>query len=142
MPSNIQLSSAAAEAMAQAFCDALNAAAPAQPGKLKLYSGAQPSDGDDAIGGGNTLLATLRFSDPPEVSVTGGVITFDVMTADSSADASGTATWFRMTDGADVQLLDGSVGTSGADLNMPSVSIVALANVSISSGTLTLLRGT
>jgi hypothetical protein len=66
------------------------------------------------------------------------VLTYNAIAADASANATGTATWFRIvqSDGS-THVMDGSVDTSGADLNLNTTSIVAGANVSISSATIT-----
>jgi hypothetical protein len=65
------------------------------------------------------------------------VLTFSAFTDDSSADATGTATWARITDSADTFVCDASVGTSGADINLNSTSITVGGIIRITSGTLT-----
>jgi len=82
-------------------------------------------------------LAELTCSDPAAGSAASGVLTFSAITQDSSANATGTATWFRMVDSAGTFVLDGDVGTSGSDLNLTSTSVVATEAVSISSATIT-----
>lgn len=101
-------------------------------GKLRIYDGTRPADADTAITSQN-LLAELPLSDPCLASVTGGVATFDTITDEASAVGSGTATWFRIVDGDDNAIVDGNVGTSGADLNLSSVSITAGGVVSVTS---------
>lgn len=105
-------------------------------GAFKIYSGTPPADESTALSG-NTLLATLTCSDPCQSSITGGVLTFNTITDDSSADATGTATFFRIWDSDSNVVLQGTVGTSGADLNMVDTSITAGEAVSISSYTIT-----
>jgi hypothetical protein len=95
-------------------------------GKLKI--------GTAAMG---TVLAVLPLSDPCG-SVTGDVLTFSTITADASADNTGTAAAAIITDSDDNTIVSGlTVSTSGANINLNTVSIVAGANVSMSSGTLT-----
>jgi hypothetical protein len=65
------------------------------------------------------------------------VLTFDTITQDSSANATGTATWFRIVDSDGNFVIDGTVGTSGADLNLNTTAIVATESVSITSLTFT-----
>lgn len=103
------------------------------PGKLRIYSGTRPSTGGTAT----TLLAELTFSDPCAPNASNGVLTFNTITADSSAAASGTATWFRIVDSDGNFVMDGDVGTSGADLNLNSTSITAGGTVSVTSFTIT-----
>lgn len=97
-------------------------------GLLRIYDGVRPSTGGTAT----TLLAELTLSDPCG-SVTSGVLTFSAITQDSSANATGTATWFRIVTSAGAFVLDGSVGTSGADLNLISTSVTTGQPVQVAS---------
>jgi hypothetical protein len=67
-----------------------------------------------------------------------GVLTANAITQDASANATGTATWFRIvqSDGSTF-VLDGNVGTSGSDLNLTTTSIVATQPVSVTSFVIT-----
>ena len=49
----------------------------------------------------------------------------------------GTAAWFRILTSGSVACIDGTVDTSGADLNLNSVSITAAAIVQITAATFT-----
>ena len=62
----------------------------------------------------------------------------DAITSDTSADNTGTATFFRAleSDGTTV-VFQGTVGTSGAELNLNTTSIVQLGTVSVTSLTYT-----
>ena len=68
----------------------------------------------------------------------GGVLTLNAITQDSSANATGTATWFRIVkaDGT-THVMDGNVGTSGSDLNLTTTSIVSGQPVSVTSFVIT-----
>jgi hypothetical protein len=103
-------------------------------GKLRIYSGTRPATGGTAT----TLLAELTCNATFAPSASGGVLTLNAITQDSSADATGTATWARLlkSDGTTI-VLDCSVGTSGADINLNTTSIVTGAAVSVSSAVLT-----
>lgn len=105
-------------------------------GYLRIYTGAPPATPETAASG--TLLAELRFNATAFGAAAGGVIAADALTADSSADNSGTAGWCRClkSDGT-TALVDGDVSTSGAFLNLNSVAISAGATVSVSAFTLT-----
>lgn len=105
----------------------------AGPGKLRIYNGSRPATGSTAT----TLLAELTFSDPSAAAASSGVLTFSAITADASADASSDATWCRVVDSTGAHVLDGSVGTSGADYNLNTVTITAGVQVSCTSATLT-----
>lgn len=102
-------------------------------GKLRIYDGTRPATGGTAT----TLLAELTLSFPSAPSASSGVLTFSSITADASADATGTATWCRIVTSAAAFVADASVGTSGADYNLNTVSITAGVQVSCTSATLT-----
>ncbi len=105
---------------------------------LRIYSGTKPADADAAVGGG-TLLAELTMGSPAFASSSSeGVIAANAITDDSSANASGTAAWFRVVQSnGTTPVCDGTVGTSGCDMNLVTVTIVATQPVSISSFTVT-----
>jgi len=102
-------------------------------GFLRIYDGTQPATGGTAT----TLLAELTFSVTSAPAASGGVLTFSAITDDSSANATGTATWFRVVDSAASHVFDGTVSTSGADLNLNTVSITSGGTVSVTSFTIT-----
>ena len=101
---------------------------------LRIYSGTRPATGGTAT----TLLAELTCNATFAPGASSGVLTLNAITQDSSANATGTATWFRIvqSDGA-THVMDGDVGTSGSDLNLTTTSIVSGQPVSISSATIT-----
>lgn len=102
-------------------------------GLLRIYDGTRPASG----GAATTLLAQLALSATAAPAASGGVLTFNAITQDSSADATGTATWFRVTTSGGTFVIDGSVGTSGSDLNLTTTSIVATQPVSVTSFVIT-----
>lgn len=102
-------------------------------GKLRIYDGTRPATGGTAT----TLLAELPCSATFAPAASGGVLTVNAITTDASADATGTATWFRVVTSANAFVMDGSVGTSGADLNLNSVSLTAGGSVAVTSFTIT-----
>jgi hypothetical protein len=131
---NIRIAAAARNAMLDALVARMNLGSGAAT--LKIYSGAQPANGDAAESG--TLLATLTFSDPAAPGASAGVITFDAITEDSSADASNTATWARVEDSDGNNVFDGDVNSAGALINLNTTSVVAGGPVRINSFTITL----
>ena len=100
---------------------------------LRIYDGTRPSKGGTAT----TLLAELTCASTLGTT-SAGVLTLNSVTQDSSANATGVATWFRIvkSDGT-THVLDGSVGTSGADLNLTTTSITSGQPVQVTSGTIT-----
>ena len=102
-------------------------------GLLRIYDGSRPASGGTAT----TKLAELALSATAAAAASGGVLTFNSITQDSSADASGTATWFRVTTSGGTFVIDGSVGTSGSDLNLVTTTIVAGQPVQVSSFAIT-----
>ena len=139
MATATRISNNAAKAACDAIVDLLDGGAGAAT--AKLYTGTQATDPDTAIGA-QVLLGTLTFSDPAFGAAAdanpGGRATASAITSDTSADATGTATWFRTADSNGVAVMDGSVGTSSADMILNTVSIVAGAEIAITSWTVTM----
>lgn len=135
MALNPKRSNAAVNAAADAVTTLLNS------GKLRIYDGTQPATANTAITT-QTLLAELTFNATAFGAASNGVATANSITADSSADATGTASWFRAvkSDGT-TAVFDGSVGTSSADLVLNSVNISSGAQVSVTSFTYTENKG-
>jgi hypothetical protein len=106
-------------------------------GYLRIYDGTRALTADTAIGA-QVLLAELRFNATAAPAAVAGVLTFNAITADATANATGTASWFRAlkSDGTSAAF-DGTVGTSDSDLILNTTSIVSGAEVSISSFTYT-----
>lgn len=126
-------------------------------GKILIYSGAQPSEPDDAATGTLLLEITsdggafvhgafdngLEFENDP---LNGELEKASGETWKGTAVATGTAGWFRFvanpTDaGAESTVLprmDGNIGISNADLNIPNTSLVTGRIYTIDSFKLTL----
>lgn len=115
-----------------AMLDAITSAAGASA-LLNIYDGVRPATGGTAT----TLLAQLTCNATFAPGASGGVLTLNAITQDSSANATGTATWFRITTSGATFVLDGNVGTSGSDLNLTTTSIVATQPVSVTSFSIT-----
>jgi hypothetical protein len=113
--------------------DAITTAAGASA-KLRIYDGTRPATGGTAT----TLLAELTCNATFAPAASGGTLTLNSITSDTSADATGTATWARIvkSDGT-THVLDCSVGTSGADINLNTVSLVSGATVAVTSAVFT-----
>jgi hypothetical protein len=103
-------------------------------GYLRIYDGAQPATPETAVDA-QVLLAELRFADPADgADATGGVMTLSAITDDASANATGTAAWFRAlkADGT-TAVFDGTVGTTGENINFNTVAFVAGALIEVTS---------
>lgn len=132
MALNTQLANATVNGQADNLSARLNS------GYLRIYNGTQPATADTSIGA-QVLLAELTFSATAAPAAVNGLITFNALTADSSANATGTPTWFRavQSNGTTV-VMDGSVGASGCNLNLSGLTggqIIIGGTVSISSFT-------
>ena len=109
---------------------------------LRIYDGTPPATANASLSG-NTKLAELAMASTPFGAAAGtGTVTKTAasITQDSSADATGTATFFRIgsiNSGTFTPIMQGEVGTSGADLNLSSTSITAGGTVAVSSFTYT-----
>lgn len=123
-------------ALRNAKMDAITTAAGASA-LLRIYDGTQAANANTAVGA-QVLLAELVCNATFAPAASGGVLTLNAVSNDAAANATGTASWFRLvkSDGTTV-IMDGSVGTTGADLNLNSVSITTGQVVSVSSFALT-----
>ena len=107
-------------------------------GHLFIQDSTQPVSADTALGA-QVKLADLTLNATAFAAAASASKSANSITQDSSADASGTATWATLVAStrATVGTLDMSVGTSGANLNLNSVAISSGAAVSCSSLTIT-----
>lgn len=143
MANAFYVTNAIAKSMADAITTAVDAGTQAI---LRIYSGTAPADADAALSG-NTLLAELTFSTTSFGAATdanpGGRITANAITSDSSADATGTASFCRILTqtSSGVVCAQGTVGTSSADLILNTVSITAGSTVAVSAMTITVPEG-
>lgn len=96
-------------------------------GKLEIGTAAMAS-----------VLAVITLGDPCG-TVTNGVLTFSGFPrSDTSADASGTAAAARIRTSEDTDVVTGlTVGTSGTDVILDSVSITAGQTITINSASIT-----
>jgi hypothetical protein len=135
MANNPKFSNAAVNAEADAFSDLLD------NGYLRIYDGAQPATADTALGA-QVLLAELRFNATFAPAAVDGLLTANAITSDSSANATGTAAWFRAlkSDGTSV-VMDGTVGVASADAIINSTAISIGAQVDCTALTLQVSKG-
>jgi hypothetical protein len=132
MAVNTRLGAAARNAAVDAITATIGAS-----GKLRIYDGTQPTDADTALGA-QVLLADLALSADAFGDASAGTATANAITSDSSANATGTATWGSFLTSADVRKIDFSVGTSSANLVLNSVAIQSGATVAVSAFTFTI----
>lgn len=137
-----RISTAAAAAACNSVVDLLDGGAGA--GYIEIRTGAQPASPDTAATG--TLLGTLVLSDPAfgnATSANPAVATASAITSDTTADASGTAGWFRGYDSAAGAVIDGNITGSGGggDMELDNTSIVAGGTIAVSSWTISLPTG-
>jgi hypothetical protein len=84
-----------------------------------------------------TVLAIITLTDPCG-SVSGDVLTFTMPHSDTSADATGTAAAARIKDSDGNVIVSGlTVGTSGTNIVLDDVALVATQTVTLTAGTLT-----
>jgi hypothetical protein len=105
-------------------------------GFIEVYSGTRPATPDTALSG-NTLLVTLTFGATAFGAGSSGVATANAITS-GTVVATGTAAWARVYESNNSTVVgDCNVGTSGSDINFPSLSFVINELVSCTSLTLT-----
>jgi hypothetical protein len=115
--------------------------------RVKIYSGVAPATADEAEG---TLLVSIG-SDAGDThchflaAAVSGVLSKAADIWSGIAGATGTASYFRLVVNTDTGVLStteirlqGTVGTSGADINMSTVSIISGATQTIDTWDLTM----
>lgn len=103
---------------------------------LRIYSGTRPATG----GAETTVLAQLTCNATFAPGASGGVLTLNAISSDTSANATGAASWFRIyASDATTHVLDGSVTATGGggDMQLDDINIVLGGTVAISSGVFT-----
>jgi hypothetical protein len=108
---------------------------------LVIYSGTPPATVDTSLSG-NTVLAQLAMSNPAFGNAVdaapNATATANTISDDTSADATGTASFFRILDRNNTPRIQGAAGVSGAELILNSVSFEAGALVEVVSLTVTM----
>jgi hypothetical protein len=133
MAANIKYSIVLNQARLAAIVTAIGSA-----GTLKIYDGTQPASPDTAVGA-QVLLSTHTCGSPfapASSSAHPSVLTANSIGSATAGNTS-TATWFRIASSGGTAGVDGSVGTSSADLILNSTSITSGQTVSITSLTAT-----
>lgn len=103
--------------------------------KLIIYSGTMPTNAATALSG-NTAISTLTALVYGTPNVSTAVMSL-AATSDTSA-VGGTASFYRITKSDGTSCIEqGTVGTSGTDLTINSVTIASGATVSLTSGSYT-----
>ena len=132
----MKITTALRSAIAQDLIAAMAAGSTNPNPVLEIYDGSIPASMGGAIS--DTLLATLTLT-ATAATESGGVITFDTITEDSSADASGDAGWCRVLDREGDEAVYFTISAAGGsgEIQFNSISIVAGAPVAVSSMTVT-----
>lgn len=109
--------------------------------KIRVYTGTKPAGGASTAITTETLLVELSCQSGFAAAASGAVLTLTStsgVVASGTAVATGTAGWFRLINGnTSATILDGTIGTTGNDLNMPSTTITSGQPVQITSFTIT-----
>lgn len=129
------------EARGAAACDVILADVNNNPtpGYIEIYDGTPPASLGDPADGNTLSTCTLVDGTVDAFAATAttapltavGYTSGGIFALDSSIAMSGTATYFRLLDSAGNPVLQGTVGTSGADLILDSVTLVLAGTVTI-----------
>lgn len=84
------------------------------------------------------LLATLTFADPAFPAAVAGVGTANAIVGDASADASGTAVLFRISESTPNALFEGTVGSGSGDIDFNTNIFTAGDTIDITSMLITM----
>jgi hypothetical protein len=150
MAVNTNISQAAAQAAVDAVVDLIDGgtATGVNP-KLTIYDGSQPGSPDDAVGTQTKLVeidlgaatvfgAAGTGTGNSAVATASGVLT---KTGTATNASPSTGTWFRVTDKDGTAVIDGSVDTASADLELNNTSIASGQQVKLTSWAVKMATG-
>ena len=108
-------------------------------GILRIYDGTRPANVATAVTT-QVVLAELTGGSPFAPAASGGVLTANAITQDTSANATGVASWFRIfQSNGTTPHVDGDVTATGGggDLTLNTVSLAAGGPVQVTSAVFT-----
>lgn len=125
----MEITITARNAAGAALTDLLNS------GSVQIRTGTSPGVDSAATG---TLLGTLPLSATAFGAWASGSATANTITQDASADATGTAGYFRALNSGSGAVIDGTITATGGggDMEVNSTSIVSGATIDITSWTI------
>ena len=132
-----RLPNASQQAAADAVVDRIDVGVTNATGRLRIYTGAQPADADDAATG--TLLVEILLANPAYGAAnTSGTAALLSTPRSAAATAAGTAGWFRVLNRDNAGVYDGSIRATadtdtGQELVLDNTSIAGGQTVNISS---------
>lgn len=142
MAADPKIDNAAAVAACNAIVDTVDSGG---AGTMVIYDGTIPADADVAITSQNALvtwtLQATAFGAAADATPGATATLTAPSTANPTASATGTATFFRLISGGGNVVLQGTCGTSDADMIMSTTSIVTGENVTLNSMTFTVEEG-
>ncbi len=135
----VRIPTTVALALCSSACDLVDGHA-TLPGKLIVYSGARPATADTAIGGQVALvtftLADPSFDDPADQGVYVAALAHPILPA--QAAQSGIATFFRLLDGGDNVVAEGTVTDRNGDGDMTISTTNVIQDIDVTVISLTL----
>lgn len=140
---SLKLNSPLAIALCDLAVDAIDFGAGS--GHVKIYDGTRPANPATAV---TTQVLLIDFTLPEPAfgnaaAVTGGAAATANAITSVAAAAAGTASWFRVVDGAGTALFDGDVTATGGggDLTMASTTITLAMDTGVTGFTYTQPKG-
>ena len=106
---------------------------------LTWYDGTQPATVDTAVTSQNVLAQQVMNA--TAFSESNGVLTANAIADDAAADATGVPSWYRITNGAGDDVIDGDIGLTGSDASMEVPVLQVTQNVKVETGSLVYTEG-
>jgi hypothetical protein len=134
----INISTQARNDAGDAIVDLIDTGSTVSNGYLEIRDGQKPVNPQTAASG--VLLATLQLSNPAFRSFTNGVSQANTIADDTSVDATGVASWFRIYNRASQAIMDGDITISGGggDIEFDNLNFIQGGVVTITSLTATM----
>lgn len=130
----VAISNVARSAACKAINDLINAGSTLPNGYIEVRSGTKPSNPQAAPTDG-AVLAVFSLSNPAFNEPVNGQATANPIAPDSSIDATGTASWFRIYNRDNGGIIDGTVTATGGggDITFDSVNFIKNGTAQLNS---------
>lgn len=119
-----------------AFVDCVDVGTTNTAARILIYPGTQPTTPQTSTA--ETALVTIPFANPAFTAsdANGSAGLSGGLAISATVTVAGTAAWFRVTDRNNVAIFDGSISTSGADMNFANTSFVVGGTAKINTMTI------
>lgn len=135
----VNISTQARNDAGDAIVDLIDVGSTNPNGYMEIRTGTKPASPQAGVGAA-VLLATLNFSLPAFGNFSNGISLANTIADDTSVDATGVASWFRIYDRDGTAVMDGDITETGGggDIEFDNINFIKGGVVAITSLTATM----